>query len=83
MSRIRRITVAMPLALLLMFLCILYLWVRIALMAYISLSAPAPAGLTLRLITKLDDLILWSFLWSSLPRIAIFLLSYGKFFLSP
>jgi hypothetical protein len=52
-------------------------------MAYISLSTPAPAGLTLRLITKLDDLILWSFLWSSLPRIAISLLSYWKFFLSP
>jgi hypothetical protein len=28
-------------------------------------------------------LILWSFLWSSLPRIAISLLSYWKFFLSP
>ncbi len=58
--------------LLLMFLCILCLWARIALTAYISLSTPAPAGLALRLITKLDDLILWSFLWSSLPRIAIF-----------
>ncbi len=41
-------------------------------MAYISLSALAPTGLALRLITKLDDLILWSFLWSSLPRIAVF-----------
>ncbi len=62
--------------LLLMLLCILYLSIGIALMAYIPLSTPAPAGLALRLITKLDDLILWSFLWSSLPRIAIFLLSY-------
>jgi hypothetical protein len=57
--------------------------IRIALTSYIPLSNPAPAGLTLRLITKLDDLILWSFLWSSLLRIVIFLLSYWKFFLSP
>lgn len=47
------------------------LWIRIALTSHIPLSNPAPAGPTLRLITKLDDLILWSFLWSSLPRIAI------------
>jgi hypothetical protein len=60
-----------------------FLLIRIALTSYIPLRTPAPAGLTLRQITKLDDLILWSFLWSSLLRIAIFLLSYWKFFLSP
>ena len=81
--RIRRITTAMSWALLLMFLCIFCLLIRIALTSYIPLSNPAPAGLTLRLITKLDYLILWSFLWSSLLRIVIFLLSYWKFFLSP
>lgn len=76
--RLRQIMMLMSWALFLMFICISCLLIRIVLNTYFEFSPhPSSAGV-FAFVAKLDYVILWSFFWSSLLRIAIFLVSYWR-----
>ena len=77
--KLRQIMMLMSWALFLMFICILCLLIRIVLNTYIDFGAHAASGGLIAFIATLDYVILWSFFWSSLLRIAIFFVSYWKF----
>lgn len=76
--KLRQIMMLMSWALFLMFICILCLLIRIVLNTYIDFGAHAASGGLIAFIATLDYVILWSFFWSSLLRIAIFFVSYWK-----
>ncbi|MFN9621143.1 MAG: DUF2934 domain-containing protein [Synechococcaceae cyanobacterium] len=76
--KLRQIMMLMSWALFLMFICILFLLIRIVLNTYVDFTTQAASGSILAFVTRLDYMILWSFFWSSLLRIAIFFVSYWK-----
>jgi hypothetical protein len=76
--KLRQIMMLMSWALFLMFICILCLLIRIVVNTYIDFESHAAGGGFIAFIAKLDYVILWSFFWSSLLRIAIFFVSYWK-----
>jgi len=76
--KLRQIMMLMSWALFLMFICISCLLIRIVLNTYFDFSPQSSSPGVLGFVAKLDYVILWSFFWSSLLRIAIFFVSYWK-----
>jgi hypothetical protein len=75
-GKIKRLTRLLVWALFIMFTCILSLLVRIVINSYYEFNSCNTCSTICNVVVVIDYIILWSFFWSSLLRIMIFLASY-------